>query len=181
MLKPLSGFGGRGLRRVDGEADIERVVAEVAARGEAYYAVPWIDNPGRDIRVYTINHHPVFAMYRYAPAGEWITNVRNGGSVAMCPVTPELADLARRASEAAGTLIGGVDIGENTATGELVVYETNSCPTCEPPVLRELASFLAALVRDPEALETWRPERVHELLDPDPTLFHASKRRLLDQ
>lgn len=73
-----------------------------------------------------------------------------------------------------------MDVAENQATGELVVYEANSCPTCEPPVLKELAGFLAAAARDVDsALANWRPSRVYQELDPDPELFHASKRGLL--
>lgn len=181
VIKPLVGFGGRGLRRIEGEQETAEFLQELRQEGGAYYAVPWVENPGRDIRVYTINHHPVFAMYRYAPPGKWITNVRAGGGVAMCPLTPEIAALARRASAAAGTLIGGVDIGEDQASGELVVYEVNSCPTCEPPVLVALADFLAAAVRDLDAArEHWRPARVHVELDRDPALFHPGKRLIQD-
>lgn len=176
VIKPLVGFGGRGLRKLDGAGDFQAFVSELKAQGADYYAVPWIDNPGRDIRVYTVNHHAVFAIYRYAPAGEWITNVRAGGGLAMCPLTEEIAELAEQASKAAGTLICGVDVAENQATGELVIYEINSCPTCEPPVLAEVASFLTALVHDWEsALSTWRPEMVYDQLDNDPALFHRSK------
>lgn len=179
VTKPTVGFGGRGLGKLESLADARSYLAELP-ENEQYYAVPWIDNPGRDIRVYLVNHHPVFAMYRYAPEGAWITNVRAGGHIAMCPLTDEIAELARTASQAAGTLIGGVDVAENQATGELVVYEANSCPTCEPPVLKELAGFLAAAARDlGSALADWRPSRVYQELDPDPELFHASKRGLL--
>ena len=176
VIKPTVGFGGRGLLRLEGAEDARRFLSGLAD-DELYYAVPWIDNPGRDIRVYVINHHPVFAMYRYAPEGKWITNVRAGGRIAMCPLTDDIAELAATASRAAGTLIGGVDIAENLATGELVVYEANSCPTCEPPALAELAGFLAAAVHDlDEALRTWRPGTVYTEYDPDPALFHESKR-----
>lgn len=180
VIKPLVGFGGRGLRKIDGEMELQEFLSELRRDGGAYYAVPWVNNPGRDIRVYTINHQPVFAMYRYAPPGKWITNVRAGGDMAMCPLNDALADLARRASEAAGTLIGGVDIGENLDTGELVIYEVNSCPTCEPPVLDALADFLALAVRDLDhARATWLPGHVYQELDTDPELFHESKRGLL--
>lgn len=81
-----------------------------------------------------------------------------------------------------GTLIGGVDIGEDTATGELVVYEVNSCPTCEPPVLLAAADFLAAAARDVDAaVRTWRPSKVYDGVDDDPALFHPSKHGLIRQ
>lgn len=136
--------------------------------------VPYVENPGRDIRVYTVNHRAVFAMYRYAPEGKWITNVRAGDTIVPCPLTPEIAELAERASRGAGTLIGGVDVGENTVTGGLVVYEVDSCPTCEPPVLHAVADFLAATVAGDG--EHWRPERDYAALEPT---FHASKQHLI--
>ena len=70
VIKPLVGFGGRGLRKIDGEMELQEFLTELHRDGGAYYAVPWVNNPGRDIRVYTINHQPVFAMYRYAPPGK---------------------------------------------------------------------------------------------------------------
>lgn len=180
VLKPLVGFGGRGLRRIAGQEAADEFLAELTDTGAEYYAVPWVDNPGRDIRVYTVNHRAMFAIYRYAPEGQWITNVRAGGGLALCPLTEEIAELAERASRAAGTLIGGVDLGEDRAAGELVVYEVNSCPTCEPPVLAALADFLAAAARDLEAARAqWHPSKVYDRPDPDPALFHPSKRGLL--
>ncbi|HJD77413.1 MAG TPA: hypothetical protein K8V93_00185, partial [Corynebacterium pollutisoli] len=97
-----------------------------------------------------------------------------GGTIAPCALTPEIAGLAERASRGAGTLIGGVDIGENTAAGELVVYEVNSCPTCEPPVLHAVADFLTAVLHGDG--EHWRPEQDYAALEPT---FHASKQHLI--
>ena len=180
VLKPLFGFGGEGLRRVQNGEEASEILATLKQSNEPYYAMPWVDNPGRDIRVYTINHVPVFAMYRYAPTGQWITNVRAGGEIAMCPLTDSIISLASQASRAVGTLIGGIDIGEDQTTGELVVYEVNSCPSCEPPVLEALTDFLAAAARDLDsALMNWRPEKVYDRLDEDAALFHRSKQRLI--
>ena len=177
VIKPLVGHGGRGIERVRDAAERAALLDRIEKDPHQYYAMPWIENPGRDIRVYTVNHRAVFAMYRYAPPGRWITNVLAGGLLEMCPLTPEIAELAERASRGADTLIGGIDVAENLDTGELVVYEVNSCPTCEPPVLVEVADFLAAAARDPDAArESWRPGRVHTDFDGSPELFHASKR-----
>lgn len=180
VIKPLHGFGGHGIYRLDSAADYEAFRSEKASLDSAYYAMPWVENPGRDIRVYTVNHHSVFAMFRYAPRGGWVTNVRAGGAIAMCPLTAELADLAARASRSAGAVIAGVDIGEDAETGEYVVYEVNSCPTCEPPVLEMVADFLAEATASYQvACASWKPSRVYTVFDRDPRLFHASKRHLI--
>lgn len=180
VVKPLFGFGGSGLRRIQSGEDIPDFLSDIEQNNETYYAMPWIDNPGRDIRVYTVNYQPIFAMYRYAPSGQWITNVHAGGEIAMCPLTNEIISTASQASQAAGTLIGGVDIGEDQDTGGLIVYEVNSCPTCEPPVLEAVADFLADAARDLDStLRTWRAKKVFDQLDEDPALFHPSKHKLI--
>lgn len=180
VVKPLRGFGGRGIERLESTSDYGMFRRMDTSLDSAYYAMPWVESPGRDIRIYTVNHHPVFAMYRYAPPGSWITNVTAGGRIAMCPLTAELSDLASRASRAANTLIGGVDIGEDVETGGYVIYEVNSCPTCEPPVLEMVADFLTEAVTDYEAARaTWEPSHVYTTLDRDPKLFHPSKRHLI--
>ena len=180
VVKPPHGYGGIGIERIESSTELRAMTSGGNVVEEPYYAMPWIDNPGRDIRVYTINHHAVFAMYRYAPDGAWITNVKAGGTIAMCPLSTELAALASRASRTAGTLLGGIDIGEDCTTGEYVVYEVNSCPTCEPPVLEMMADFLAEAAFHPDtALETWAPTKVYSEPDSSPDLFHSSKRHLL--
>lgn len=182
VVKPMRGYGGRGVRTIDGEDELRDWWSGRADEEEPFFAMPWIENPRRDIRVYTVNHHPVFAMYRYAPEGSFVTNVKAGGSIAMCPLTSELIDIAARASRAAGTPIGGIDVAEDRAADELVVYEANSCPSLEPAVLGEVADFLAAAARDPRgALERWEPDRVFTQQDDSPELFHPSKRHLLRQ
>lgn len=55
VTKPTVGFGGRGLGKLESLADARSYLAELP-ENEQYYAVPWIDNPGRDIRVYLVNH-----------------------------------------------------------------------------------------------------------------------------
>lgn len=180
VMKPLRGYGGSGLERIESTGDLHAMISGGGPGEGSFYAMPWIDNPGRDIRVYTINHHAVFAMYRYAPDGAWITNVKAGGTVAMCPLSTELANLASLASLTAGTLIGGIDIGEDRTTGEYVVYEVNSCPTCEPPVLEMMADFLSEVAFHPDtSLEAWAPTKIYTDPDPSPDLFHPSKRHLL--
>ena len=134
VSKPLSGFRGRGLRKV---TDVDELPA-----GE-YYVVPYVENPGRDIRVYTVNHRAVFAMYRYAPEGKWITNVRAGGTIAV-PLTPEIAS-SRNVPPGRAPYRRCRRRGEHRhrrarrLRGQLL-------PTCEPPVLR--ADFAATVAGD---------------------------------
>ena len=65
-----------------------------------------------DLRVYVVGERIVGAMNRYAPEGEWRTNVALGGSVEN--MTDELPDpvatIAKRATDEIGLDYGGVDI-----------------------------------------------------------------------
>jgi RimK family alpha-L-glutamate ligase len=73
-------------------------------------------DPPRDVRVYVVDGALVGAMYRYAPDGEWRTNVSLGGEVA--DATADLPDAAREIAVRAADVIGldyaGVDLIETT-------------------------------------------------------------------
>ena len=70
-----------------------------------------------DLRVYVVGDEIVGAMNRYAPEGDWRTNVALGGDVA--DATPELPEEVRRVAIQAADVIGldyaGVDIVEGEA------------------------------------------------------------------
>ncbi|WP_136715636.1 RimK family alpha-L-glutamate ligase [Halorientalis salina] len=67
-----------------------------------------------DLRVYVVGDTIVGAMNRYAPDGEWRTNVALGGSVedATAGIDDEVADMARRSADIVGLDYAGVDIVE---------------------------------------------------------------------
>ena len=65
-----------------------------------------------DLRIYVVDDRIVAAMNRYAPEGEWRTNVALGGEVTdISDALPEeVADMAVRASDVIGLDYAGVDI-----------------------------------------------------------------------
>ncbi|QLD87790.1 RimK family alpha-L-glutamate ligase [Natronomonas salina] len=67
-----------------------------------------------DLRVYVVGQRVVGAMNRYAPEGEWRTNVALGGSVedATEGLDQEVIDIAERASDVVGLDYAGVDVVE---------------------------------------------------------------------
>lgn len=77
----------------------------------------FVDQPGtqRDLRVYLVGDEIVGAMYRYAPDGDWRTNVSLGGRVedATGAVPRDAAEIARRAADALGLDYAGVDLISN--------------------------------------------------------------------
>jgi RimK family alpha-L-glutamate ligase len=84
------------------------------------------DGPNRDLRVYVVGGEIVGAMYRYAPDGDWRTNVALGGDVA--DATDEMpetaAETALYAAEVLGLDYAGVDLIQG-ADDEWYVLEVN--------------------------------------------------------
>ncbi|WP_299234024.1 RimK family alpha-L-glutamate ligase [Natronomonas sp.] len=70
-----------------------------------------------DLRVYVVDGRVVGAMNRYAPDGEWRTNVALGGAVedATDDLPAEVTTMAGRAAEEIGLDYAGVDIVESEA------------------------------------------------------------------
>ncbi|SFS08568.1 alpha-L-glutamate ligase, RimK family [Halomicrobium zhouii] len=67
-----------------------------------------------DLRVYVVDGQVIGAMNRYAPEGDWRTNVALGGAVEdMSEDLPsEVAEIARRSAEVVGLDYAGVDVVE---------------------------------------------------------------------
>jgi len=72
------------------------------------------DEKHRDLRVYVVGDAIVGSMYRYAPEGDWRTNVALGGSVedATDDMPTEAADTALYAADVMGLDYAGVDLVE---------------------------------------------------------------------
>ncbi|WP_171006703.1 RimK family alpha-L-glutamate ligase [Halalkalirubrum salinum] len=68
----------------------------------------------RDLRVYVVGDEIIGAMYRYAPEGDWRTNVALGGAVedATDSMPEEAADTALYAADVLGLNYAGVDLIE---------------------------------------------------------------------
>ncbi|MCL9817918.1 RimK/LysX family protein [Natronocalculus amylovorans] len=72
------------------------------------------DEAHRDLRVYIVGDEIIGAMYRYAPEGDWRTNVALGGSVedATDSMPEEAAETALYAADVLGLDYAGVDLIE---------------------------------------------------------------------
>lgn len=123
VIKPVFGYKGKDIARVtDGkirfsdkkvesvslEAALEKLLEE---RGMLYIQ-EFIENPGRDIRVFVVGGTAVGAIYRKAAAGSWVNNLSQGGSADRCVLTAKQKEIAEKASLVIGTTFAGVDIIE---------------------------------------------------------------------
>ncbi|MEF8774474.1 MAG: RimK family alpha-L-glutamate ligase, partial [Halobacteriales archaeon] len=70
------------------------------------------ENRHHDLRVYVVGDEVVAAMNRYAPDGDWRTNVALGGDVedASADLPVEVVEMAKRAREVIGLDYAGVDV-----------------------------------------------------------------------
>jgi [lysine-biosynthesis-protein LysW]--L-2-aminoadipate ligase len=129
VLKPVHGSWGRLLARVNDRDAAEAILEHKTTLGgyahSVFYIQEYVDKPGRDIRTMVAGDEVVYAVYR--KSAHWITNTARGGEPLPCPLTPEIAGLSLKATQAVGSGIVSVDLFE-TADGQLLVNEVNHTP-----------------------------------------------------
>jgi ribosomal protein S6--L-glutamate ligase len=125
VVKPLFGSEGRGITRVNDEAVALRVFKTLAQLGCVLYLQQFVPHQGHDLRVLVLGDR-LLAMRR-SSASDWRTNVSRGATAEPFDLTPEIADLARRAARAMGTVLAGVDLLPDR-DGRLHVIEVNAVP-----------------------------------------------------
>lgn len=128
VLKPFTGSWGRMVSVVNDKATLQSIVElreELPNPMEhMYYVQEYVQRPPRDIRAVVAGEEIVACVYRYAPEGDWRTNVARGGiSKAFTPEKP-LQEMILRAAAVVGGGVLGVDAME-APMGE-VVHEVNN-------------------------------------------------------
>ncbi len=126
VLKPIIGSWGRLVSKINDRDAAEAVLEHKSLLGSPHHSVfyiqEYVPKPGRDIRAFVIGNRTVCAIYRHSE--HWITNTARGGKGEICPVTPELNDLAVRAAQAVGGGVLAIDLLEHPERG-LLVNEIN--------------------------------------------------------
>jgi ribosomal protein S6--L-glutamate ligase len=125
VVKPLFGGEGRGLTRVTDPAVARRVFMALEQLGSVLYVQKFIPHDGVDWRLLVIGDQ-VLGMKRINPE-DWRTNISLGGRAAPLEVTAELVQLARRAADAVGASVAGVDLLP-ARDGRLYALEVNAVP-----------------------------------------------------
>jgi [lysine-biosynthesis-protein LysW]--L-2-aminoadipate ligase len=128
VMKPFSGSWGRMVTVVKDKATLKSLVEykeELANPLEhMYYLQEFIQRPPRDIRVIVAGDQLVACVHRYAPSGEWRTNVARGGTSKAFEPDSQLTEVVHRASAAVGGGVLGVDAMESD--GGYLVHEVNN-------------------------------------------------------
>jgi ribosomal protein S6--L-glutamate ligase len=126
VVKPLFGSEGRGMVRVSDPELAWRTFRTLERTQCVLYLQRFIRHPGWDLRVFVLGGRVLTAMQRHA-AGDWRTNVAQGGSGEVVRLGAEEESLALRAAGAAGAGIAGVDLLPGPE-GEWYVIEVNAVP-----------------------------------------------------
>ena len=157
VLKPFTGSWGRMVTIVKDRATLEALTEykeEMANPLEQmYYLQQYIERPPRDIRVIVAGDSIVACVYRYAPAGEWRTNVARGATSKAFRPDNDLKETVHRAARAVGGGILGVDAMES-ASG-YVVHEVNNTvefkgaqSAVETDIPAQLVRYVAQVARN---------------------------------
>jgi len=151
VVKPLFGAEGRGIARLNDEAMALRAFSLLSQLGAVLYVQQFIPHDGYDVRVLVVGSR-MWAIRRRNPL-DWRTNVSRGATAEPLELTSELAELARRAVDAIGAPVAGVDLLP-ARDGRLYAIEVNAVPgwqalsrTLLVDVARHVLDFVAERVR----------------------------------
>lgn len=126
IYKPILGSMGKGSLKFE-DPDLAYNAWKILSRiGQPLIVQEYLQNPGRDIRVFVVGREVVGTAYKYGADGNWKTNVAQGGRMVDEPVPEEILDLGVRATSALGLDYAGVDIIESIRGP--VLLEVNGAP-----------------------------------------------------
>jgi RimK family alpha-L-glutamate ligase len=125
VVKPLFGSEGRGITRISDTALAQRAFHLLEQLGAVIYLQEFIAHHGWDCRLLVIGSQ-VLAMRRHNP-DDWRTNVSRGATTEPWRADADAQCLARRAADAVGTPLAGVDLLPGR-DGMLYVLEVNAVP-----------------------------------------------------
>ena len=156
VLKPVVGSWGRLMAKIDSRDAAEAILEHKETLGhyehKVFYIQEFVEKPGRDIRVVATDGEPIAGMARSSE--HWLTNAARGAETEPIEITPEMADLVERASDAVGGGLLGIDLME---TGDAyTVHEVNH--TVEFKALNEVTETDV-----PAAVVDWLEARVRDV------------------
>jgi ribosomal protein S6--L-glutamate ligase len=155
VLKPLFGSEGRGITRLNDPALAERAFRLLVDLGSVVYLQEFVPHDGADIRVLIVGNK-VLAMRRVNPL-DWRTNISRGAVAEAVEPLDAWVELARRAADAVGASIAGVDLLPGR-DGETYVIEVNAVPGWRA-IAEVHRCDVAAMVL--EHLAVWRQSPPH--------------------
>ena len=134
VFKPIDGWGGNGMALLDSRQTLDTLMPFLNQTDMRHiYLERFIENDFTDFRIDIVGGEFIACYGRKASERDWRTNITSGGSIIMREPTDEIVDIAKRASEALGMDIAGVDILYDRVKEEYVVLEVNGIPAFATP------------------------------------------------
>ncbi|MFZ2071662.1 MAG: RimK family alpha-L-glutamate ligase [Halobacteriota archaeon] len=128
IAKPIFGSQGKGISKLEStQPDLESTLVDILKERGVLYLQKFVQNPGRDIRVFVVGKEAPGAIYRISQAGSFVSNLSQGGTPLTCDLTEEMQELALHAAKAIGADFAGVDLIESE--DGLVLLEVNATPS----------------------------------------------------
>ncbi|MCU7787908.1 RimK family alpha-L-glutamate ligase [Pyrobaculum sp. 3827-6] len=124
VLKPIQGSRGFGAMMFEDPEQAFQVMRTLLIARNPLYIQKYIEKPNRDIRIIVVDGRAIGCMYRISTS--WKTNIAQGAQGVPCRLTPELEEVAVKATNTMGLVYSGVDIGEGREG--YVVFEVNASP-----------------------------------------------------
>jgi len=137
VYKPIIGSMGYGSLKFEDPDLAYNAFQSLEMIGRPMMVQKYIPSASRDTRVFVIGQRVAAAMIRQAAPGEWKSNVSQGGRASPAAPSPELSELAIKATEALGLDYSGVDVAEIPDRGYCVL-EINASPSWQ--ALRQTTS-----------------------------------------
>ena len=129
VCKPLDGWGGQGLTKLEQESDIALLKHDLAKLDlSQVYIEKFINYDNTDYRVDIVDGNYIACYGRKAKDGDWKTNITSGGSIFLREPEDEVIQLALKAAKITGLEIAGVDILYDREKEEYIVLEVNGIP-----------------------------------------------------
>lgn len=125
VVKPIFGGEGRGIVRVTDSDMAWRVFSTLDQLNSVHYVQEYIETDGSDLRCLVLGES-IYCMRRRA-AGNWRTNVSQGGTGELHEPSFEQVDMAYRAAKAVGGWMVGIDLLE-AQSGMTHLLEVNAVP-----------------------------------------------------
>lgn len=128
VMKPFSGSWGRMVTVVRDMETLRSLVEYKEEMGNPmehmFYLQEYVKRPPRDIRAVVAGGEIVACVHRFAPKGEWRTNVARGGVSKAFRPDRELKETVLKAADAVGGGVLGVDAMESPES--YLVHEVNN-------------------------------------------------------
>ncbi len=116
VTKPVTGSWGRMISLLNdyyAAMDVSEYKEYMYPLYQVNYTQEYINDFGRDLRIFVVNDQVIAGIYRYKSGEDWRTNTALGGRAEPVKISDEISEIAVKVSESLGNGIYGIDILES--------------------------------------------------------------------